>query len=81
MSDYVDNHPLAQDLPAYKDAIHNLKLNDAHFSHLMEKYEVLDKRIVRIEQGLEHIPELVLDSLKVERVNMKDSLVSYLKSA
>ena len=81
MSNYVDNHPLAQDLPAYKDAIHNLKLNDAHFSRLMEKYEVLDKRIVRIEQGLEHIPELVLDSLKVERVNMKDSLVSYLKSA
>ena len=81
MSNYVDNHPLAQDLPAYKEAIHNLKLNDTHFSRLMEKYEVLDKRIVRIEQGLEHIPELVLDSLKVERVNMKDSLVSYLKSA
>ena len=81
MSNYVDNHPLAQDLPAYKEAIHNLKINDANFSRLMEKYEVLDKRIVRIEQGLEHIPELVLDSLKVERVNMKDSLVSYLKSA
>ena len=81
MSDYVDNHPLAQDLPTYRDAIHNLKINDAHFSHLLEKYEVLDKKIVRIEQGLEHITEPDLDSLKVERVNRKDSLVSYLKSA
>lgn len=80
MSNYVRNHSLAQDLPKFQTAIHNLKMKDAHFSHLLEKYEMLDKKIVRIEQRLEYIPVLDLDSLKVERVNMKDALVSYLKN-
>lgn len=78
MSDFVDNHSLADDLPAFRDAIHHLKTSDAHFSRLMEEYEVLDKKIVRIEQGLEHLPDLELDSLKMERVTMKDTLVAYM---
>lgn len=81
MSQYVDNHSLAQDLPEYRDAIHTLKMNDAHFSRLLEEYEELDKKIVRIEQGLEHIPDLELDGLKMERVAMKDNLVVLLKQA
>ncbi len=79
MSDFVDHHSLATDLPAFKEAIHNLKINDAHFARLMQEYETLDKKIVRIEQGLEHLPDLELDGLKMERVAMKDTLVSYIK--
>ncbi len=81
MSQYVDNHSLAQDLPEYREAIHSLKMNDAHFSRMLEEYEDLDKKIVRIEQGLEHIPDLELDGLKMERVAMKDNLLDQLKKA
>ncbi len=79
MSQLVDNHPLARDLPEHKEAIHNRKMNDAHFARLMEEYETLDKEIVRIEQGLEHVPDLELDGMKMKRVKMKDDLLSQLQ--
>lgn len=81
MSQFVDNHSLAQDLPEYREAIHTLKMNDAHFSRLMEEYEVLDKEIVRIEQGVEHAPDLELDGMKLKRVQLKDELLGLLKKA
>ena len=81
MSGLVDNHPLARDIPEYKDQIHKLKLNDAHFSNLMEKYEALDKDIVRAEQGVDNIESLELDGLKMQRVQLKDQLVELLRPA
>ena len=80
MSQYVDNHSLAQDLPEFREAIHELKMNNAHFSRILGLYEELDKQIVRTEQGLEHIPSLELDALKLKRVQLKDDLVSQLQA-
>ena len=81
MSQYVDNHSLAEDLPEHRETIHRLKMNDAHFAKCMDQYESLDKHIVRIEQGLEHIPDLELDGLKMQRVQLKDDLVRQLQNA
>jgi uncharacterized protein YdcH (DUF465 family) len=81
MSQFVDNHSLAQDLPEYREAIHNLKMNNAHFSRILEEYETLDKQIVRVEQGLEHLPDLELDGMKMKRVQLKDNLLDQLKQA
>lgn len=81
MSGLVDNHPLSRDLPEYKDTIHKLKMEDAHFSRIMQEYEALDKEIVRAEQGVENIEDLELDGMKVKRVNMKDDLTGMLKAA
>ena len=80
MSGFVDHHPLARDLPEYKQDIHDLKTNDNHFSRLLERYEALDKEIVRAEQGLEHRPDLELDGLKMQRVELKDELAGLLRA-
>ena len=80
MSKYVDNHSLAQDLPEFREAIHDLKMSNAHFARILSEYEALDKQIVRTEQGLEHIPDLELDALKLKRVQFKDDLVNQLQS-
>ncbi len=74
MSGLVDNHPLSRDLPELKDSIHALKLDDAHFAKELERYEALDKEIVRIEQGLELRTDDELEALKVQRVHLKDAL-------
>lgn len=79
MSQYVDNHSLAQDLPEYREIIHELKMNDAHFARMLVEYEKLDKQIVRSEQGLELVQDL--DELKLKRVQLKDDLVGYMKKA
>lgn len=79
MSQYVDNHSLAQDHPEFRKAIHEMKGSNAHFARILTKYEKLDKEIVRMEQGLEHVSDLELDALKLSRVQLKDDLVSQLR--
>ena len=79
MSEFVDNHPLSRDFPEHKQDITVLKASDAHFAKLMAEYEVMDKEIVRVEQGLEIREDLELDGLKMKRVQLKDTLFSMLQ--
>ncbi len=79
MSEFVDNHPLSRDFPEHKQDITTLKAGDAHFAKLMAEYEVMDKEIVRVEQGLEIREDLELDGLKMKRVQLKDTLFSILQ--
>jgi len=52
---------------------------NAHFMRLFEKYEALDKDIVRAEQRVENLDDLELDALKMQRVQLKDELVDMLQ--
>lgn len=81
MSEFVDNHPLSRDFPEHKEHITKLKTGDAHFARLMAEYEVLDKEIVRSEQGLEFKEDLELDGLKMKRVQLKDELFGMLEKS
>lgn len=80
MSGLVDNHPLSHDLPEFKAEIHALKTGDVRFAKGLDAYEVLDKEIVRIEQGIELRTDDELDALKMRRVQMKDELVRALRA-
>lgn len=79
MSEYVDNHPLGRDFPDLKDRIHELKTGNAHFRNLMDQYEATDREVVRAEQGLDHLSDMALEELKLQRVKLKDDLYSALK--
>ncbi|MFK7966085.1 MAG: YdcH family protein [Burkholderiaceae bacterium] len=78
MSEYVDNHPLGRDFPELKNRIHELKVENAHFRTLMERYESTDRDVVRAEQGLDHLSDQALEALKFERVKLKDELYAAL---
>jgi uncharacterized protein len=77
---HVEHHPLATEFPEFKQTIHDLKLSDRHFAKLFEEYEVVDKAIVRIEDGLEHVDDLILNDMKKQRLLLKDELYHILKS-
>ncbi|MBC3935248.1 YdcH family protein [Undibacterium rugosum] len=77
----VDHHPLAADFPEYKDAIHHLKMNNAHFAKLFTEYDDADKAINRAENGAEHLAETALEDLKKVRISLKDQLFQLLRSA
>ena len=81
MSELVDNHPLARDLPEFKDAIRTLKGNDRHFARLLTHYEALDKEVVRLEQGVELASDQEIDALKLKRVQLKDELYGLLRAS
>ncbi|MBC3930934.1 MAG: YdcH family protein [Undibacterium curvum] len=77
----VDHHPLAADFPEYKETIHHLKMNNAHFAKLFTEYEDADKAVIRAENGVEHLADVALEDLKKVRISLKDQLFQLLKSA
>ncbi|MEQ3515554.1 YdcH family protein [Pseudoalteromonas sp. BZB3] len=61
--------------------MHELKMNDRHFARLFDDYHNLDHEVIRIEEGVENTSDEYLESLKKQRLHLKDQLYSILKSA
>ncbi len=68
------HHPLIQELPEHRDAIHNLKMNNAHFRRLFDEYHEVDKAVVRIEEEIETATDAETEALKIKRLRLKDEL-------
>lgn len=75
----VTNHSLANELPEYKDQIHELKMNNNHFHRLHEEYGDVDHEIHRIENGTENTSDDYLEERKKKRLFLKDQLFDMLK--
>jgi uncharacterized protein YdcH (DUF465 family) len=76
----VEHHPLALEFPEYKDTIHTLKMANAHFAKLFDEYTDTDKAINRAENGVEHLADAALETLKKVRMHLKDQLFQLLQS-
>ncbi len=50
-------HELAEEFPDSQAKIHDLKLNNAHFSKLADEYHNLNREIHGIETGIETTSE------------------------
>jgi uncharacterized protein YdcH (DUF465 family) len=78
---HVEHHPLIKDFPELRAELQRLRQDDHEFAQLAEEYEVLDKRICRIEDGIELLDDTALSLLKQARVGLKDNLARRLKRA
>ena len=76
----IEHHPLVEEFAEYKDTIHELKMNNAHFRRLANEYEGLDKSIFRAEQGIEVVNDDYLESIKKERLYLKDQIYDMLRA-
>ncbi len=70
----LEKHDLVHELPEYRDAIHELKMNDRHFAKLFEQYHDLDHEVHRIELGVETPSDDYVEQQKKLRLNLKDQL-------
>ena len=75
----LEKHGLHHEFPEYHDAIHALKMGDAHFLKLFNRYDELDHEINRIEQGVENTSDDYLEGIKFKRLRLKDELYGMLK--
>jgi uncharacterized protein len=75
----LEKHDLVHELPEFRDQIHDLKMNDAHFSKLFEQYHEADHEVHRIETGAENSSDDYLEERKKVRLNLKDQLFAMLK--
>ena len=59
-------------LHEYRDEIHELKQNNAHFAKIFERHNELDEIVTEVEEGRKHMSDLELEKLKKEKLRLKD---------
>ncbi len=78
---HFEHHPLVKDFPEKREQLQKLRQEDPVFARKADEYEALDKRICRVEDGVETLDDAALNALKQERVNLKDDIARDLKRA
>ena len=77
----TEKHDLVHELPEYRDTIHDLKMNNAHFARLFDDYHEVDHEIHRIETGVENTSDEYLEERKKVRLRLKDELFGMIKQS
>lgn len=67
-------HELAAEFPNDHAVLHALKLNDAHFVTLADRYHEVNGEIHRIEAGVETPSDEYAESLKKQRLALIDEI-------
>ncbi len=65
--------------PEYRDLISRLKTEDAHFARLFEEHNELDHQIIRLEQNPVTSNAIEIETLKKQKLALKDQLYVILK--
>ena len=75
-----EKHDLHHEFPEFNDAIRELKMTNAHFAKLFDKYHEVDHEVHRIENGVETPSDDYAEERKKERLHLKDELFAMLKA-
>jgi uncharacterized protein len=67
--------------PEYRDLITQLKTTDRHFLNLFDKHNELDQKIKNMEAHLEPATPVEIETLKKEKLALKDELYQILRKA
>ena len=67
--------------PEYRDLITQLKTTDAHFARLFDKHNALDQKIRNMETHVEPGTHEEIETLKKEKLLLKDQCYIALKKA
>lgn len=65
--------------PEYRDLITRLKGHDIHFTRLFDRHNELDQRILNMEAHIQPGTALEIETLKKEKLALKDQLFAHLK--
>ncbi|BDX02329.1 MAG: YdcH family protein [Marinomonas sp.] len=76
----IEDHTLINEFPEFKDDIHQLKMDDAHFRKLYDEYNHLTKAVEKIEQEIVPAATFEEEKLKKQRLQLKDTLQGYIKA-
>jgi uncharacterized protein YdcH (DUF465 family) len=72
------HHDLAHELPEFKEKIHQLKLEDNHFSKLFDEYHKVNSDVLRLEAENIPVSDEAFETLKKQRLHLKDKLYNIL---
>ena len=72
---------LRDEFPDAVDILHQLKVHDAHFAKLAERYHDLNREIHRIESDLEPASDARAEALKKQRLALLDDISAIVAKA
>lgn len=67
--------------PEYRELISKLKTEDEHFTRLFNKHNDLDQKIKNMEARIEPSADFEIETLKKEKLRLKDELYIILRKA
>lgn len=73
-------HELHEEFPHDAEALHRLKLNDAHFARLAARHHEVNREIHRIAAGIEAAGDERLETLKRERLHLLDAIAAMIEA-
>ena len=73
-------HELHEEFPEHADKLHELKVNNHHFTKLADEYHALNRTIHRAETDVEPMDDFHLEELKKKRLMLKDEIAGLLAS-
>jgi len=71
---HVEHHDLAHEFPEHVEAMHTLKMNDAHFAKLFEQYHGITNEVEAMERADLPVNDVLIEEMKKQRVSLKDEL-------
>ena len=74
-------HELHEEFPSDIQRIHDLKISNAHFAKIADRYHALNRDIHRVEAGVQAMSDESLETLKKQRLMLKDEVASMLVKA
>lgn len=74
-------HELAAEFPNDHALLHDLKLTNAHFVTLADRYHAVNGEIHRIEAGVENTSDEYAETLKKQRLALIDEIAAIIAQA
>ena len=74
-------HDISHEIPQFKDKIHTLKTTHQHFARLYTEYDTVNHTIAKVETGGSVMADDALETLKKQRLKLKDEIVQMLHAA
>lgn len=73
-------HELAEEFPDHIDAMHQMKLDSAHFAKLFDAYHDVNRAIHRAETNVEPTDDANMESMRRQRMQLKDEIYGMLSA-
>ncbi|NML73467.1 YdcH family protein [Rhizobium sp. S-51] len=74
-------HELAQEFPEHVGKMHELKVSNAHFAKLMDSYHDVNRAIHRAETEVEPVGDTQMETMRKQRMVLKDEIYGMLTKA
>lgn len=74
-----EHHDLIHELPEHKEAIHYLKMHNAHFLRLFDEYHTVTHTIESIEKNNSNITDAHLKAMKIKRLDLEDGMLKMIR--